>query len=174
MRAVSFDGADAQMQGRRNLCSRVAFTDQLKNLQLPVTELLDLRSFGIKSGDELPRVFATMAQERAEAVFVIAGPQLFPDRERLAALALKHRLPSMHTVSEYVDAGGLISYGPSYPDLFRRAALYVDKILKGAKPGDLPFEQPTRYSLVINLRTAKTLGLTIPPALRGQADELIQ
>ena len=135
---------------------------------------LELRRFGIGSGDELPRAFAAMTQERAAAVFVIAGPQLFADRERLAALALKHHLPSMHTQSEYVDAGGFISYGPSYPDLFRRAALYVDKILKGAKPGELPIEQPTQISLVINLKTAKALGATIPNAILLRAGRVIE
>jgi putative ABC transport system substrate-binding protein len=135
---------------------------------------LDLRRHAIQSGDELPRAFAAMTQERAGAVFVIAGPQLFPDRERIAALALKHRLPSMHTVSEYVDVGGFISYGPSYPELFRRAAVYVDKILKGAKPADLPVEQPTKFELVINLKTAKQIGLTIPRNVLARADKVIK
>ena len=135
---------------------------------------LDLRRFPIKSGEELPAAFATMARAGATAVLVIAGPQLYPERERIAALALKHRLPSMHTQAEYVDAGGFISYGPSYPELFRRAALYADRILKGAKPGDLPIEQPTQISLVINLKTAKALGLTIPPPILLRAERVIE
>jgi len=135
---------------------------------------LDVRRFPIKSGDELPGAFAAMAQERAGAVFVVAGPQLFVDRERLAGLALKHRLPSMHTQSEYVDAGGLISYGPSYPDLFRRAAVYVDKILKGAKPGELPIEQPTQVSLLVNLKTAQALGVTMPRSVLLRAERVIE
>jgi len=135
---------------------------------------LDLRRFALKSGDELPTAFAAIAQERTEAVFVIAGPQLFVDRERLAALALKHRLPSIHTQSEYVDAGGLLSYGPSYPELFRRAAVYVDKILKGAKPGDLPIEQPTQVSLVVNLKTAHALGMSIPRSVLLRAERVIE
>jgi putative tryptophan/tyrosine transport system substrate-binding protein len=135
---------------------------------------LELRRFGIKSADELPPAFAAMAQERAGAVFVIAGPQLFPDRERLAGLALKHRLPSMHTQSEYVDAGGFISYGPSYPDLFRRAAVYVDKILKGAKPGELPIEQPTQVSLLVNLKTAQALGVIVTRSLLLRAERVIE
>jgi putative tryptophan/tyrosine transport system substrate-binding protein len=135
---------------------------------------LDLLRFAIKDGDELPKTFAAMAQERAGAVFVVAGPQLFHDRERIAALALKHRLPSMHTQSEYVDAGGFVSYGPSYPDLFRRAALYVDKILKGAKPGDLPIEQPTQVSLIVNLKTARALGVTIPRSVLLRAERVIE
>jgi len=135
---------------------------------------IDLRRFALGSGDELPTAFAAIARERGEAVFVIAGPQLFADRERLAALAVKHRLPTMHTQSDYVDAGGFISYGPSYRDLFRRAAVYVDKILRGAKPADLPIEQPTQVSLVINLKTAHALGLTIPRSVLLRAERVIE
>jgi ABC-type uncharacterized transport system substrate-binding protein len=135
---------------------------------------LELRRFPVKTVDELPSMFATIAQEHAGALFVIAGPQLFASRERIVGLALKHRLPNIHTASEYVDAGGLISYGPSYPELFRRAALYVDKILKGAKPGELPIEQPTQISMVINLKTAKALGITIPNPILLRAERLIE
>jgi putative ABC transport system substrate-binding protein len=98
----------------------------------------------------------------------------FNERRRLVDLAAKHRLPAGYPWREGTDAGGLISYGPSIADLYRRAATYVDKILKGAKPGDLPIEQPTKFELVINLKTAKAFGLTIPPSLLQQADQMIE
>jgi putative ABC transport system substrate-binding protein len=99
---------------------------------------------------------------------------LFNERRRIVALAAKYRLPSMFNAREFVELGGLIGYGAGIPDLNRRAATYVDKILRGAKPADLPVEQPTKFELVINLKTAKALGLTIPPSLLRRADEVIQ
>ena len=114
-----------------------------------------------------------MAKERVGALLVLSDAIFGSHRTRLADLAARSRLPAAYGVRESVEAGGLMSYGPSFLDLFRRAATYVDKILKGARPGDLPVEQPTKFELVINLKTAKALGLTIPPSLLQRADQLI-
>ena len=118
--------------------------------------------------------FAAMTRERVGALFVVTDPMFIPYRARLVDLATKNRLPSMFTQRADVEAGGLMSYGPNFTDMYRRAAIYVDKILKGAKPADLPVEQPTKFELVINLKTAKFLGLTIPPSLLARADEVIR
>jgi putative ABC transport system substrate-binding protein len=115
-----------------------------------------------------------MAKERVGALLVVADSIFLLHRTRLADLAARSRLPAAYGVREQVEAGGLMSYGPSLRDLFRRGATYVDKILKGAKPGDLPVEQPTKFELVLNLKTAKALGLTIPDSLLRRADEVIQ
>jgi len=128
----------------------------------------------IRSPDDFEGAFATMIGRRSGAVIVIGGPLTYMRRQQIADLALKNRLPGIHSLREYAQAGLLISYGPVLPDLYRRAATYVDKILKGAKPADLPVEQPTKFELVINLKTAKALGLTIPTALLQRADEVIQ
>ena len=132
-----------------------------------------LRSVEVRAPDELEAAFAAMTRDRADAVFVLSDPMTFFHRARIADLALKRRLPTMHGVRGYVDAGGLMSYWAYQDDLYRRAASYVDRILKGAKPGDLPIEQPTRFELVFNLKTAKALGLTIPPSLLARADQVI-
>jgi len=105
---------------------------------------------------------------------VLPSNRFLREHRRLVDLAAKHRLPAVYTSREFVDAGGLMSYGANEPDLFRRAAHYVDKILKGAKPGDLPVEQPTKFELVINRKTAKTLGLTIPQSVLERADQTIE
>ena len=124
--------------------------------------------------DDFDRAFSDMTRARAGALAVLPSSMLFNERRRLVDLAAKNRLPAVYPSRDFVDAGGLLSYGPNIPDLYRRAATYVDKILKGAKPGDLPVEQPTKFELVINLKTAKALGLTIPPSVLGRADDVIQ
>jgi putative ABC transport system substrate-binding protein len=138
------------------------------------TQGLRLQLVGVRGPDEFERAFSTMTSQRAEAVVVFPSPMFFNERQRLANLAAKYRLPSMYNAKEFVELGGLITYGASIIDLNRRAATYVDRILKGAKPGDLPVEQPTKFELVINLKTAKALGLTIPPSLLLRADQVIE
>ena len=123
---------------------------------------------------DLDRVFSDMTKAHADALIVLSTTLFSGERRRLVDLAARHRLPTMFPFRSYVDAGGLMSYGPNVADLFRRAATYVDKILKGAKPSDLPVEQPTKFELVINLKAAKALGLTIPQAVLARADEVIQ
>jgi len=118
--------------------------------------------------------FLAMKRARVDAVILGVNSPFMADRRRLAELAISHRLPMMTPAREYAEAGGLASYGTDYPDEFRRAAMYVDKILKGAKPADLPIEQPTKFELVINFKTAKALGITIPPSVIQRADEVIQ
>ncbi len=118
--------------------------------------------------------FQAMAKERVGALLVVQDPAFIPHRARLVDLAVKNRLPSIFTQREDVEAGALMSYGPRLSDLYRRAATYVDRILKGAKPGELPVEQPTKFDLVINLKTAKALGLTIPQSVLFRADQVIQ
>ena len=111
---------------------------------------------------------------RADALYVCVDPLVNNHRIRVNTLALAARLPTMHGLREYVEAGGLMSYGPNLPDLFRRAADYVDKILRGAKPGDIPVEQPIKFDLIVNLTTARALGLEVPPALLARADAVIE
>ena len=123
---------------------------------------------------EIDGAFAAITTERAGAVIVLTDTVLLDHRARIADHAARRRLPTVFGVSEFVEAGGLLAYGPSLADGFRRAATYVDKILKGAKPADLPIEQPTTFELVINLKTAKALGLTIPPSLLLRADQVIE
>jgi putative ABC transport system substrate-binding protein len=123
---------------------------------------------------DFDRAFSDMTRARAGALTVMGTPMFFTERRRLVELAAKNRLPVAYGSRDYVDAGGLMAYGPNVADLLRRAASYVDKILKGAKPGDLPVEQPTKFELVINLKVAKVLGLTIPQSVLAQADQVIQ
>jgi len=135
---------------------------------------VQLQVWKVRSGGELDRAFAAIARERAAGIIILGSTTLFAYRARIAQLAVRHRLPTSAWARELTEAGCLMSYGPNLPDVVRRAAYFVDKILKGAKPGDVPIEQPTKFDLVINLKTAKALGLTIPPSLLGRADEVIQ
>jgi putative tryptophan/tyrosine transport system substrate-binding protein len=123
---------------------------------------------------DFERAFSDMTRARAGALTVRPAPMFIIERRRLVDLAAKNRLPAVYAWREFVDAGGLMAYGPNLADLYRSAATYVDKILKGAKPGDLPVEQATKFELVINLKAAKALGLTIPQSVLGRADEVIQ
>jgi putative ABC transport system substrate-binding protein len=123
---------------------------------------------------DIDKAFADMTRARAGALAVTGSPMFTTERRRLVDLAAKNRLPAVYESREDVDAGGLMAYGPNWADLFRRAATYVDKILKGTKPADLPVEQPTKFELVINLKAAKTLGITIPQSLLARADEVIR
>ena len=135
---------------------------------------LELQPLEARSLNDFDRAFAAMTAKRAGALLVLGDVMFSTHRNRLADLAAKRRLPAMYPARESVEAGWLMSYGPNTLELFRRAATYVDRILKGAKPADLPVEQPTKFELVINLKTAKSLGLTIPQSLLLRADEVIQ
>jgi ABC-type uncharacterized transport system substrate-binding protein len=135
---------------------------------------VQLQVLKARTPSEIEAAFAAMSNQRAGGVLVLRDAVFRTLRAQIAALAAKNRLPAVYGLREEAEAGGLMAYGASVPQLFRRAATYVDKILKGAKPADLPVEQPTKFELVINLKTAKALGLTIPPSLLGQADQVIQ
>ena len=133
-----------------------------------------LHVVGARGPDDFEKAFSEMTRARVEALTVLSSPRFVMERQHLAAVAAKSRLPAVYPWRQAVESGGLMSYGPNARDLFRRAAAYVDKILKGRKPADLPVEQPTKFELVINLKTAKALGLTIPPSLLARADQVIE
>jgi putative ABC transport system substrate-binding protein len=150
-------------------------TFAISNVKVAAQALkVELQLLEARGSNEIDGAFATMSKERAGAVLVITDSVFVLHRARLADLASKNRLPSMYGMGEYVKAGGLISYGANISDRFRHSATLVDKILKGAKPADLPVQQPTKFELTINLKTAKALGLTVPPALLARADEVIE
>ena len=135
---------------------------------------VSVQPLGVREPDDFDHAFAAMERERPDALFMVTDSLTTLNRRRVLEFAETHRIPAMYEYASLVREGGLISYGPSFDDMFLRAAVYVDKILKGAKPGELPVEQPTRYYLVANLKTAKALGLTIPQSLLMRADEVIQ
>jgi len=141
------------------------FAARSMKVQLQVLEARAPRDF---SG-----AFSAMTKERAGGVIILTSSMFYAERTRIAELAAQSRVPAIYSVKEFAEAGGLMTYGIKIGESFRRAATYVDKILKGAKPGDLPIEQATKFELVINLKTAKALGLTIPPSLLGRGDEVI-
>jgi putative tryptophan/tyrosine transport system substrate-binding protein len=134
---------------------------------------LDVVTLEIRRGEDIAPAFETL-KGRAQALYVAGDPLMITNRVRINTLALGARLPTTYNQREFVEAGGLMSYGPNFPDLFRRAGDYVDKILRGTKPADIPVEQPTKYELAINLKTAKALGLKAPPTLLARADEVIE
>jgi putative ABC transport system substrate-binding protein len=140
------------------------------------TQALGLTLVPVEAGglDAHEQAFATMVRERAQAFVVLGGAVLFNNRDQIAAMAVRDRLPAISTTREYAEAGLLLSYGPDLQDLWRRSAVFVDKIFKGAKPADLPVEQPTKFELVINLKTAKALGVEVPTSLLQRADEVIE
>ena len=162
------------------LWHRGAFSERTTRDMLKATEAaartlgVQLQLVEVRGPNELDPAFSTMIIERADALLVFPSTMLFNERKRIVDLAAKHRLPSMAMAKEFVELGGLIAYGASITDLIRRSATYVDKILKGAQPGDLPVEQPTKFELTINLKTAKALGLTIPASVLLQADRIIE
>jgi putative tryptophan/tyrosine transport system substrate-binding protein len=157
-----------------------AFSDRTTREMLQATQAaartlaVELQSIEVRAPDEIGRAFSTAARERADAILVLASAMLFNERKQIVDLAVKHRLPSMSNAREFAELGGFIAYGASLTDLQRRSAIYVDKILKGAKPADLPVEQPTKFELVVNLKTAKTLGLNVPLQMQQLADEVIE
>jgi len=132
------------------------------------------QSVEVRGRNEFEGAFAAMVRERANGIVVATDPVILGPRSEVVLLAARNRLPAVYGLREFPEVGGFMSYGPNVADQFRRAAVYVDKILKGAKPGDLPVEQATKFELVINLKTAKALGLTIPPSLLGRADQVIE
>jgi ABC-type uncharacterized transport system substrate-binding protein len=135
---------------------------------------VEIKSLEARRPQDFDQALAALPREHADALLTLADPLTLFHRDRIIEAAAKNRLPAMYELQEFVEAGGLMSYGPSILDNFRRAATYVDKILKGAKPGDLPVEQPTKFELVINLKTAKQIGLTIPPNVLARADRVIR
>jgi putative ABC transport system substrate-binding protein len=165
--AAFVDGTLAAAQQTSNSLQETQMAAEALGIKLQSLEIMG-------PNPDLERAFRTATSERAGALIILGSPVLELHRKRVAELAAKSRLPAMYFNSEFVEAGGLMSYSPDLVDLFRRAANYVDKILKGRKPVDLPVEQPTRFELVINMKTAKALGIKIPQSILLQADRVIE
>jgi putative tryptophan/tyrosine transport system substrate-binding protein len=157
-------------------------TGPVDKLEIKETEMaapafrVEVQSLEVRDSNDIDRAFKGAAKERSDALIAFDSPLIVNHRNRIVDLAAKGHLPAIYEGREFADAGGLMSYGPSLPDLFRRAATYVDKILEGAKPADLPIEQPTKFELVINLKTAKQIGMTIAVCALpgGQGDQIIE
>jgi len=148
---------------------------ELKEVQTAAGALkLTIQPWEVRDADSFDRIFAAIGKQRPDGLYVISSPLMNANRERIANFAIKSRLPSVFSDKATVDAGGLMFYGADLSHIYRRVATYVDKILKGAKPADLPVEQPTKFELVINLKTAKQIGLTIPQKVLGRADKVIK
>jgi len=180
------DLATKQLQILRETVPRIVRVAILHDVRVPnpgirestegATRALGLqrRVFEVRDEPDLQSAFRSAKAEHANAMYVMPSPIFNLHRARLAELAVTYGLPGIYEAKLYVEAGGLMSYGPSFPELYRRSASYVDRILKGAKPGELPIEQPTKFEFVINLKTAKALGLTIPPSVLARADQVIE
>jgi putative ABC transport system substrate-binding protein len=164
--AVLWQPGDYGERTEKDILKEAEVTARALGVRLQVVEA--------RGPQDFDRAFSDMTRARAGALIVLGSSMFFTERRRLVDLAAKNRLPAVYSARDSVDAGGLMAYGPNLADMFRRAATYVDKILKGAKPGDLPVEQPTKFELVINLKTAKALGLSIPESLLKRADEVIR
>ena len=191
MRGVSFDGGPGAFPKDLELLreslpnlKRVAALTNPANPAQPVAVRdvtaaarsmgLQLKIVEVSAASALDGAFASIAKDRMEALLVLTDSLFMIHRERIASLALRHRVPSMYAVKEGVEVGGFMSYGPSLLGTYRRVAVFVDKILKGTRPGDLPVEQPTTFELIVNSKTAKELGITIPQSLRLRADRIIE
>jgi putative ABC transport system substrate-binding protein len=135
---------------------------------------LRIQSVGVQGPKGFDDAFGEISRQRADSLIVFPDPLTFSNQDLIIAFTIKSRVPSLFGAQEFVESGGFVSYGPSYPGMFRRGASYVDKILKGARPADLPVEQPTKFEFVINLKTAKQIGVTIPPNVLARADKVIK
>jgi putative tryptophan/tyrosine transport system substrate-binding protein len=157
----------------RGVYSERTMNDMVKSIEAAAAGI-DVQVVNVTAPNDFKTAFFAIANARAGAIMIFPSPMFYVNYRQIVDLASKHRLPAMYVFREAVEVGGLMCYGANLPDLFRQSAAYVDKILKGAKPADLPVEQPTKFELVINLKTAKALGLTIPPSLLLRADQVIE
>jgi putative ABC transport system substrate-binding protein len=158
-----------------NTAAPIHSKQAINDMKAPAALLkLEVRSYAVRTADDFVAAFARMAEERCGAVIILADTMFFQNRASLAQLALKHRLPAMSSVRDFVEEGGLMRYVPDLMELFRSAARYVDQILKGANPAELPVEQPTKFDLVVNMRTARAISLNIPQAILLRADTVIE